>query len=338
MANRTSDNAMSVESQILQIYPPFITIPNFSTEHNYKEKITLYNISPYYMVFTLCSSDKERMKVSETYIKLNSNQTKHIYIMIRDNIKYFNNNIPHQRRIYLIIKSDLFEEKYPIDLLYNTFDHKDVAIYNNTSKYLRNLHQQQQQRYMAFPVVKEEMYEYNNNDINNNEDSYYEIISIQRVIQFQIISDNTEKDELICKLNEDKNELISYINNTLKNKWEQMGNILQRYDNELLAKCKRIYNNNELCFSKQNYFSLFMLSDTTTNTYSNRCDNNFTTTTTDNDVHNSEPNDHIPSINEINTLKSHNNLLITENALLTQRISLIEAKLALLPQTKLTKY
>jgi hypothetical protein len=192
---------------------------------------------------------------------------------------------------------------------------------------------------MAFPVVKEEMYEYNNNDINNNEDSYYEIISIQRVIQFQIISDNTEKDELICKLNEDKNELISYINNTLKNKWEQMGNILQRYDNELLAKCKRIYNNNELCFSKQNYFSLFMLSDTTTtNTHTNRCDNNFTTTTTDNDVLHNEPNDHIPSINEINTLKSHNNLLITENALLTQRISLIEAKLALLPQTKLTKY
>ena len=321
MANHPSDNAMRVESQILQIYPPFITIPNFSTEHNYKEKITLYNISPYYMVFTLTSSDKERMKISESCIKLNSNQTKHIYIMIRDNIKYFNNNNPHQRRIYLIIKSDLFEEKYPIDLLYNTFDHKDVAIYN-TSKYPRNI---QQQRHIAFPVVKEETYEYN----NNIEDSYYEIISIQRVIQFQIISENAEKDALICKLNEDKNELIAYINNTLKNKWEQMGNILQRYDNELLAKCHRIYNHNELCFSKQNYFSFIL-----TNNNNNTSDNNITT----NNVYYCETNEHIPSLNEINTLKSHNNLLITENALLSQRISLIEAKLALLPQTKLTKY
>ena len=82
------------------------------------------------MIFTLRSSDKERMKLSENEIKLKGGQSKHIQIMIRDNIKYFNNKCPRQRRIFLIIKSDLFEERYPIDLLYESFQHKEIYIQN----------------------------------------------------------------------------------------------------------------------------------------------------------------------------------------------------------------
>lgn len=292
-------------SKILQIYPNYLCIPNFNTEHTYKETITFYNKSSSPITFTLSSNDKQLIKISDSNISLNSCQTKHIYILIRDDLNYSNNTKPHQRLIFLHIKTNLFEEKYQINLLYNTF--------NPNAEYLQNI-----------PAPKKKISKPKQKTIKkqstSNKIKYKTPLQTSNIINIKFIKEQPKqdnKDIIINKLKEDKQELISYINITLNNKWKQMDEILNRYDNELFIKCHNAYKNNELYFSKQDYFSYI------TDNYNNN--------------NNINPNDNksSPSLHEINTLKSYNNLLITENNLLSQNIRLIEEKLSVLYNNKL---
>ena len=366
----------NISEQILQICPKYLTIPNFTTERTYKYKISLNNITSYFMIFNLRSSDKERMKLSENEIKLKGGQTKHIQIMIRDNIKYFNNKCPRQRRIFLIIKSDLFEERYPIDLLYESFQHKEIYIQNtNTIKqqdeiieYNKSKNITQESNYQNKPdekikeqqiliqndnekkndsdnevkknknrrendsdneVGKENKNEKEGNAIipinnSNNDISYSDVLMINTASQIECLAvkekskiSQEEKNEMIIQLTQEKNNLLTYVNSTLKQKWSEIEIILNKYDKKLS------YQNSIQSTSPNNKPSspkkLYPL-----------IQNSFSLNTINPFLKNQDI-PKAPSLqSEYLTLKSQNNLLLTENNLLKQRLTLLENKLSFL--------
>ena len=312
------------------------------------------------MIFNLRSSDKERMKLSENEIKLKGGQIKHIQIMIRDNIKYFNNKCPRQRRIFLIIKSDLFEERYPIDLLYESFQHKEIYIPNtikikqqdeiNEYNESKNIAQESNYQDKQDEKIKEkQILIQNQNDngkendnetgkenknekegnakitiSNSNEICYPDVLMISNASQIECLAvkeksiiSQEEKNEIIIQLTQEKNNLFTYVNSTLKQKWSEIENILNKYDKKLSyqnsiqstspndkpSPPKKLYP------SIQNSFSLNIINPFFKN-------QDFPKT---------------PSLqSEFLTLKSQNNLLLTENNLLKQRLILLENKLSFL--------
>lgn len=124
-----------MSQQILRIVPSNITIKNFSNEKFYKPKVTLYNLSPFPLMLSLRSSDISKMTLNEKGVKLGVNQAKTLTLNIKDNINYVYSRLPIQKRVYLIIKNDLFEDKFSIDLLYAPTAHKTISIINLEEEY-----------------------------------------------------------------------------------------------------------------------------------------------------------------------------------------------------------
>ena len=216
-------------SQILQIYPSNITIANFIPDKIYRQKLTLYNISSLNLVLTLQSSDKARMSLNDNIIRLNSNQSKQITLIIKDGVKYYNNKTPNQKTIFLLIKSDLFEEKYAIDLLYSTFSHKNVSIMNLEEEYMKygSSHND------TFDNIQKEEFQINNGD-------NVELISGDSKSKEIIIK---EKDELIQKLKNEKEKMGLFIKKMMDNV-KEMGGVLEKYEKKLNE--KKIFGNLEI--------------------------------------------------------------------------------------------
>lgn len=208
-------------SQILQIYPSNITIANFIPDKIYRQKLTLYNISSLNLVLTLQSSDKARMSLNDNIIRLNSNQSKQITLIIKDGVKYYNNKTPNQKTIFLLIKSDLFEEKYAIDLLYSTFSHKNVSIMNLEEEYMKygSSHND------TFDNIPKEEFQINNGD-------NVELISGDSKSKEIIIK---EKDELIQKLQNENEKMGLFIKKMMDNV-KEMGGVLEKYEKKLNEK------------------------------------------------------------------------------------------------------
>lgn len=212
-------------TQLIQIYPSNLTISNFIPDKLYRHKVTLYNISSFNLVLTIKSSDKYKMTLNENIIRLNSNQSKQITLIIKDIIKYYNNRTPNQKRIFLIIKCDLFEEKYTIDLLYNQFTHKNVIISN----------------------LEEEYIKYGASFASSLEEKKEDIpLSIENSVNFEFIHLNNpkteeiikEKDNIIKNTTEDNVKMKAFINNMLS-KVKELENILENYEDKL--KEKRVF-------------------------------------------------------------------------------------------------
>lgn len=206
-------------SQILQIYPSNITISNFIPDKIYRQKLTLYNISTLNLVLTLLSSDKARMSLNDNIIRLNSNQSKQITLIIKDGVKYYNNKTPNQKTIFLLIKCDLFEEKYAIDLLYSTFSHKNVSIMNLEEEYMKygSSHND------TFDNIPKEEFQINNGD---NVELISDNIKSKEIIK--------EKDELIQKLKNENEKMGLFIKKMMGN-LKEIGGVFEKYEKKLNA-------------------------------------------------------------------------------------------------------
>ena len=104
---------------LLTVIPGNITIGNFVPGRVYKETLMIYNTCNVPIVINLKSSDKSKLSISESKMRIGVNQAKKLDILIQDKTNYKYIKTPtKQKKLLIHMKGDLIDEKYEINLLY----------------------------------------------------------------------------------------------------------------------------------------------------------------------------------------------------------------------------
>jgi len=104
---------------LLTVVPGNINIENFVPGRVYKETLMIYNTCNVPIVLTLKSSDKNKLTISETKIRIGVNQSKKIDLIIQDKLNYKYAKTPiKQKNLFIHMKGELIDEKYEINLIY----------------------------------------------------------------------------------------------------------------------------------------------------------------------------------------------------------------------------
>jgi len=112
-----SDDQM--RPNLLTVIPGNITIDNFVPGRVYKETLMIYNTCNVPIVINLKSSDKSKLSISETKLRIGVNQVKKLDLLIQDKINYKYIKTPtKQKKLFIHMKGDLIDVKYEINLLY----------------------------------------------------------------------------------------------------------------------------------------------------------------------------------------------------------------------------
>ena len=115
-------------SNVLKINPGSIKIENFIPGRVYKDSLKLTNISKSPIVFTIKASDKRKLTLNKTFLRIEVNETQIIDLAIQDKNDYSSKKLPAKpRKLFILINGESFCEKYEIELIY--FCHKNL-IYN----------------------------------------------------------------------------------------------------------------------------------------------------------------------------------------------------------------
>ena len=113
---------------VLKINPGSIKIENFIPGRVYKDSLKLTNISKSPVVFTIKASDKSKLILNKTFLRIEINETQTIDLVIQDKNDYSSNKLPKKpKKLYIHMKGELIFEKYEIELIY--FCHKNI--FNN---------------------------------------------------------------------------------------------------------------------------------------------------------------------------------------------------------------
>ena len=103
---------------LLNIRPKNITIENFIPGKIYRKYFEIENKSKM-PIISLKSSDKSRLLINKTLLRLEVKDKKLIELIIHDNMKYTETNYPTApKKLSINIKGELIEAKYMITLLY----------------------------------------------------------------------------------------------------------------------------------------------------------------------------------------------------------------------------
>ena len=112
-----SDDQM--RPNLLTVIPGNITIENFVPGRVYKESLMIYNTCNVPIVINLKSSDKSKLSISESKLRIGVNQAKKLDLLIQDKINYKYIKTPtKQKKLFIHMKGDLIDVKYEINLLY----------------------------------------------------------------------------------------------------------------------------------------------------------------------------------------------------------------------------
>ena len=104
---------------LLNIRPKNITIENFIPGKIYRKYFEIENKSKMPIIINLKSSDKSRLLINKTLLRLEVKDKKLIELIIHDNIKYTETNYPTEpKKLSINIKGELIEAKYMITLFY----------------------------------------------------------------------------------------------------------------------------------------------------------------------------------------------------------------------------
>ena len=104
---------------LLTVIPGNITIGNFVPGRVYKETLMIYNTCNVPIIINLKSSDKSKLSISESKMRIGVNQSKKLDLLIQDKTNYKYIKTPtKQKKLLIHMKGDLIDEKYEINLLY----------------------------------------------------------------------------------------------------------------------------------------------------------------------------------------------------------------------------
>ena len=130
-----------LQPNLLTIVPGSINIENFIPGRVYKETLTIYNTCKIPIIVNLRASDKSKLLLNKSLLRIEVNDSQKVDLVIQDKINYSSNKLPTTpKKLYIYIKGELIEEKYEINLMYfcnnSTFKRKQ----NNTEKEIPSLY------------------------------------------------------------------------------------------------------------------------------------------------------------------------------------------------------
>ena len=120
---------------LLTVIPGNITIQNFVPGRIYKETLMIYNTCNVPIIINLKSSDKNKLSLSDSKMRIGVNQAKKLDIIIQDKMNYkYIKTQQLQKKLFIHINGDLIDVKYEINLLY--YDKNQST--NNTNRIRNN--------------------------------------------------------------------------------------------------------------------------------------------------------------------------------------------------------
>ena len=319
-----------MKPNLLTVIPGNITIENFVPGRVYKETLMIYNTCNVPIVINLKSSDKSKLSISDSKLRIGVNQSKKLDLLIQDkmNYKYIKTPIK-QKKLFIHMKGDLIDVKYEINLLYYDKNKNHISQRNNFNQnFIQNNRLNQMDNEIPNQMMMNNLYsdfpqEYlaenpdnliNNQNINNlnfqnynNENPHY---NNQEKINFNINQNNNNKNinekiktPFISFRQNDNEEVISLKNiiNELAEKVTYLQSLLEQKQFNLKNNNKKILN------ISRNSFFIFG-------------------TNIEKDIKNKyKLDDNI----EIQSIISKNKILELENSTLLYRIKSLEKKLSL---------
>ena len=130
-----------LQPNLLTIVPGSINIENFIPGRVYKETLTIYNTCKIPIIVNLRASDKSKLLLNKSLLRIEVNDSQKVDLVIQDKINYSSKKLPTiPKKLYIYINGELIEEKYEINLMYfcnnSTFKRKQ----NNTEKEIPSLY------------------------------------------------------------------------------------------------------------------------------------------------------------------------------------------------------
>ena len=124
-------DCLLLQPNLLTIVPGSINIENFIPGRVYKETLTIYNTCKIPIIVNLRASDKSKLLLSKSLLRIEVNDSKKVDLVIQDKINYSSKNLPTTpKKLFIHINGELIEEKYEINLMYfcnnNTFNQKQI--------------------------------------------------------------------------------------------------------------------------------------------------------------------------------------------------------------------
>ena len=153
---------------LLNIRPKNILIENFIPGKIYRKYFEIENKSKMPIIINLKPSDKSKILLNQTLLRLEVKDKKIIELIIHDNIRYTETNYPTNPKILSInIKGELIEAKYIITLLYLPKMNKNKEILNyNILQFEPN--ENKNEKYIpSYYLTKYQTPLYNKNFINS---------------------------------------------------------------------------------------------------------------------------------------------------------------------------
>ena len=300
---------------LLTVVPGNINIENFVPGRVYKETLMIYNTYNVPIVLNLKSSDKNKLTISESKMRIGVNQSKKLDLIIQDKLNYKYTKTPVKlKKLFIHMKGDLIDEKYEINLIYyqknnpkNNINNMRIQnnqnIINNQGVHMKNKYSfnNPNNGYLTENPNNHLHYENNSENIPNSyQNTFYE--EFKTPIQNRNYTDQKNQSSYMSIEKNDNEEIVALKNiiNDLLNKINNLTPLLNQ------CKSNQLYNKNQLSIS-HNFFYIF--------------GNN-----TIKEIHNKyKIDDNIDN----ERLISRNKILELENSTLLFRIKCLEKKLSL---------
>ena len=125
------NDCLLLQPNLLTIVPGSINIENFVPGRVYKQTLTIYNTCKIPIIVNLRASDKSKLLLNKSLLRIEVNDSQKVDLVIQDKINYSSKRLPTvPKKLYIYINGELIEEKYEINLMYfcnnNTFKQKQV--------------------------------------------------------------------------------------------------------------------------------------------------------------------------------------------------------------------
>ena len=328
-----SDDEM--RPNLLTVIPGNITIQNFVPGRIYKETLMIYNTCNVPIIINLKSSDKNKLSLSDSKMRIGVNQARKLDIIIQDKMNYkYIKTQQIKKKLFIHINGDLIDVKYEINLLYydkNQSNNNSNRIKNNINPNLMNINRINQfgneinnQMMMKNPYYENPqgyLTENPNNFINkqniniqnyeyNNQypSPYYEENNNQNINIGQNLNERNKMSYIpLDQHNEEVTSLKNTINE-LTEKVKYLQNLLdENKGNQISSKNNNYNNNKSLLNISHNSFYIFGSGIEKEIKDKYKIDDNI----------------------EIQRILSKNKILELENATLLYRIKCLEKKLSL---------
>jgi len=108
-----------LQYNLLTIIPGNISIENFIPGRVYRKTLKLENKSKIPLIVNLRVSDKSKLLIDKTLLRIEKGTSQTINLVIQDKIKYSNKLLPTKpKKLYIYFEGELIDYKYEINLMY----------------------------------------------------------------------------------------------------------------------------------------------------------------------------------------------------------------------------